>query len=389
MIGALTGFASSFAIVLAGLRAVGATPAEAASGLLALCLGQGILAIAFGLRFRMPISFAWSTPGAALLVTAGGPTRDYRAAVGAFLLCGVLIAVTGLWPRLARAMTSIPPPIASATLAGILLPICLAPVLASFRMPALALPAVLVWVLLWRLAPRWAVPGAVLAAIVAILLAAGPGWADGARLAPVLRFTPPTFDPLVLVSLGIPLYVVTMAGQNVPGMAVLANAGYRGVPARAILAGTGLGTAVTASLGGFALNLAAITAAMMAGPEAHPDAARRWVATVSGGLSYLLLGLAASLVTALVAAGPPILVTAVAGLALLGALVQAVLTALADADHRIVGIATLLVVASGVAVLGIGSAFWGLLVGGALLTVQRLGRGPSARGPESAGRSSR
>ncbi|MBI5161447.1 MAG: benzoate/H(+) symporter BenE family transporter [Micrococcales bacterium] len=385
VVGALAGFASSFALVLAGLRAVGATREEAASGLLALCLGQAIVALALTMRYRMPISVAWSTPGAALLVAARGTTGDYRSAVGAFLLCGVLLAITGAWPRLTRVMTSIPAPIASAMLAGILLPICLAPVIASFRMPLLALPAVLVWVVLWRLAPRWSTPGAVVAALVAILVAAGPTWADGATLVPTLRFTMPALDPLVVVGLGIPLYVVTMAGQNIPGFAVLTTFGYRAIPARAILVGTGIGTVATATFGGYAINLSALSAAIMAGPESHPDPARRWVATISSSVSYLLLGLAAGLVTALVAAGPPILVTAVAGLALLGALVQAITAALADAEHRIVAIATFLVVASGIALAGIGSAFWGLVVGGALLLVQRAGRrrGGAAPGAES------
>lgn len=383
VVGALTGFASSFAIVLAGLRAVGASPIEAASGLLALCVVQGLVAIGLTLRFRMPLNVAWSTPGAALLVAAAGSTHDYRAAVGAFLLCGILLAITGLWPWLARTMTSIPAPIASAMLAGILFPICLAPVTASFRMPLLAIPVVLVWVVLWRLAPRWAVPGAVVVAIVAILIAAGPDWADGARLAPVLTFTAPTVDPLVLVGLGIPLYVVTMAGQNIPGFAVLATFGYRDVPARAILAATGLGSVVAAPFGGYAMNLSALSAAIMVGPEAGPDRSRRWIATLTSGTTFLVLGLFASLVTALVAAGPPILVTAVAGLALLGALVQAIVTALSEADHRIVAIGTFLVVASGVAVAGIGSAFWGLVVGGVLYLVQRLGR-RRAHDPESA-----
>ncbi|MEO6115332.1 MAG: benzoate/H(+) symporter BenE family transporter, partial [Pseudolysinimonas sp.] len=161
IVASITGFASSFALLIAGLRAVGATEAEAASGLLVLCLFQGVLAIGLSLRFRMPLSFAWSTPGAALLVAAHKTTGDFHAAVGAFLLCGVLLLATGLWPWLARTMTRIPRPIASAMLAGILFPICLAPVEAAVQLPLLALPPIVVWLVLTRLAPRWAVAGAV------------------------------------------------------------------------------------------------------------------------------------------------------------------------------------------------------------------------------------
>ncbi|MFT4030440.1 MAG: benzoate/H(+) symporter BenE family transporter, partial [Protaetiibacter sp.] len=355
LVSAVTGFASSFALVVAGLKAVGASPDEAASGLLALCLLQGVLAIVLGVRYRMPLAIAWSTPGAALLVAAQATTGDYRAAVGAFLLCGVLLVLTGLWPALARAMTRIPKPIASAMLAGILFPICLAPVLAAVEMPALALPVVIVWLVLARLAPRWAVPAAVLTTVV-VVLASGEG-ADlaAASLWPRVTVTWPVLDPAVLVSLGVPLYVVTMAGQNVPGFAVLTTFGYSHPPARAILAGTGAATVAGAVFGGYTLNLAAITAAMVAGPDAHPDPGRRWVASVTGGVAYLVLGLGAGAATVLVSVTPPILITAVAGLALLGAFATAATGALEEPSTRVVAVVTFLVVASGVTVAGIGS----------------------------------
>ncbi|QNO36751.1 benzoate/H(+) symporter BenE family transporter [Protaetiibacter sp. SSC-01] len=364
VVGAVTGFASSFALVVAGLQAVGATPAEAASGLLALCILQGVLAIALGLRYRMPLAFAWSTPGAALLVAAQATTGDYRAAIGAFLLCGVLLVVTGLWPALARTMTRIPKPIASAMLAGILFPICLAPVLASVELPALALPIVGVWLVLARLAPRWAVAGAVLTTVV-VVIASGEG-ADlaSASLWPVVTVTWPTLDPAVLVSLGLPLYVVTMAGQNVPGFAVLTTFGYPHPPARAILTSTGAATMLGSVFGGYALNLAAITAALMAGPDAHPHRDRRWIASVTGGVAYLVIGLGAGAAAVLVGVTPPILITAVAGLALFGAFASAATAALEEPATRVVAVITFLVVASGVSIAGIGSAFWGLIVGG-------------------------
>ena len=369
VIGAVTGFASSFALAIAGLIAVGASPAEAASGLLALCLGQAALAIALSWRYRLPLSFAWSTPGAALLIAAEGTTGSYAAAIGAFLVCGLLIVLTGLWGALGRAMTRIPMPLAGAMLAGILFPICLAPVTAVIDEPLLAIPVVLVWLVLVRLAPRWAVPAAMLVAVVGIAITAtGSGMLD-ARLAPALVVTLPVLDPLVIVSLGVPLFIVTMAGQNVPGFAVLRTFRFEPVPARAILVASGGMTAAVAALGGYALNLAAITAALMAGPDAHSDPRRRWVAPVAGGVTYVLLGLAAGVATAVVAAAPPILIIAVAGLALLGALTTSLVSAFEAPETRLTAAATLIVVASGVVVAGIGSAFWGLVVGALVLFV--------------------
>ena len=381
IIGAITGFASSFALVIAGLQAVGATPAEAASGLLALCVFQAVIAIGLSVRYRIPISIAWSTPGAALLVAAKGLTDDFSAAVGAFLLCGVLLLITGLWPWLARAVTRIPRPIASAMLAGILLPICLAPVLASVGETWWqGLTVVLVWLVVVRFAPRWAVPAAVVATAVVVAISAGGNPLAGQSVVPAVHLVIPSLDAAVLVSLGIPLYVVTMAGQNVPGFAVLTTFGYTTAPARAIFITTGVGTVLSGLLGGHTLNLSAITAAMMAGPDAHPDRSRRWIAAVACGVSYIVIAAVASAATALVSVSPPVLVTAVAGLALFGALASAVTSALEDPDHRMVAVITFLVVASGISVAGIGSALWGLVVGGIVMLWfgWRRRRAPSA-----------
>ncbi len=385
VVGALTGFASSFALVIAGLIAVGASPAEAASGLLVLCIAQAVLAGLLSWRFRLPLSFAWSTPGAALLVAAEGTTGSYGAAIGAFVSCGILIVVSGLWPWLGRAMTRIPIPLAGAMLAGILFPICIAPVTAVIEQPLLAAPIVIVWLLLVRWLPRWAVPAAMLVAIIGVVISAGDEWMRGAQLAPVLTLTPPVLDPLVIVSLGVPLFIVTMAGQNVPGFAVLSTLGYRAAPARAVLVATGAATTVAAPFGGFALNLAALSAAIMAGTDSHPDPARRWVAPIAGGATYVLLGLGAGVATALVAAAPPILIIAVAGLALLGAFTTGVVSAFEAPETRLTAAVTLIVVASGVVVLGVGSAFWGLVIGALVMLVTRpkstVGATPTEESP--------
>ena len=365
-IAAISGFASSFALVIAGLVAVGASPAEASSGLLAVCLATAVVSTVAALWFRVPMAIAWSTPGAAVLLAAAGHGIRFSDAVGAFLVSAALVVVSGLWPALGRAITSIPKPLASALLAGVLFPICVAPITAVAQLPLLAGPIVVVWLILFRLAPRWAVPAAMLTAIVAVLASAGTDWLADAQIAPTLALVGPTFDPFTILSLGLPLFIVTMAGQNIPGFVVLTTNGYR-VGHRFPLVATGLGSAGAALFGGHAINLGAITAAIMAGDESHPDPAKRWTATLTNGLLYIPLGLGAGVAVALVGAAPAILITAVAGLAVLGALVTSIVGALEDPAHRITAIVTFLVVASGVVVAGIGSAFWGLVVGGIVM----------------------
>ena len=361
-VAAISGFASSFVIVIAGLHSVGATDAQASSGLFAVCIAIAVVSTAAALWLRVPLAIAWSTPGAAVLLAAAGGRTRFSDAVGAFVVSAALMVLSGLWRRLGRAIASIPRPLASAMLAGVLLPICLAPVKAVATLPQYAVPIVVVWLVLFRLAPRWAVPAAMLVAVVAILVAAGTGWIGGAAISPQLVFVAPTFDPFTILSVGLPLFVVTMAGQNVPGFAVMQTYGYV-APPRFSLVGQGLGSAGAALFGGHAINLGAITAAIMASPESSPDPSRRWIATLTNGLLYLPLGAAAGLATALIGAAPAILVTAVAGLAVLGALVSSIVTALEDVRHRIAAIVTFLVVASGVVVGGIGSALWGLIAG--------------------------
>ncbi|MFC4058554.1 benzoate/H(+) symporter BenE family transporter [Planomonospora corallina] len=369
---ALVGFASSFAVVLAGLRAVGADSGQAASGLLALCVAVGVTAVWLSLRLRMPVSVAWSTPGAALLASTGAVEGGFPAAVGAFAVCGVLITVAGLFPPLGRWIAAIPAPIAGAMLAGVLLDLCVAPVRALVEVPALAVPVVLVWALLSRLARVWAVPGALLAAVVAIALTGpGPGALD-AR--PVVELTAPAWSASAMVGIALPLFLVTMAAQNVPGMAVLAGYGYR-PPLGRVLAGTGLASVLAAPLGGHAVNLAAITAALAAGPDAGPDPGRRWIASVTAGISMVVLGVGAGLATALVLLSPPVLVEAVAGLALLGALASAITSAVADPERLQAAAVTFVVTASGVTLLGVGAAFWGLVAGG-LMTLLHRRRAP-------------
>ncbi|MEU4533783.1 benzoate/H(+) symporter BenE family transporter [Streptosporangium sp. NPDC023825] len=376
----VVGFASSFAVVLAGLRAVGADERQAASGLLALCVANGVVAVWLGLRQRIPIVVAWSTPGAALLVATGTVQGGFPVAVGAFAVSGLLLTAAGLFPVLGRWIAAIPTPIAGAMLAGVLLDLCVAPVRALAEIPLTAGPVVLTWALLSRFARRWAIPVALLVAVVAIALT-GPGL-GAVDMRPVLEVTAPSWSAQAMVGIALPLFLVTMASQNVPGMAVLAGYGYR-PPLRGILVSTGLASTLGAPLGGHAVNLAAISAALSAGPDADPDPARRWIASVASGVSMIVLGIGSGLATALVLLSPPLLVEAVAGLALLGALVSAVVSAVADPEGREAAVVTFVVTASGLTLLGVGAAFWGLVAGGLMTLLHR--RGKSARTPADEG----
>ena len=286
---ALVGFTSSFAVVLAGLRAVGATPDQAASGLLALCVTQAVGILWLTTRHRTPLTLAWSTPGAALLVSTGAVAGGWPAAVGAFCVVGGLVLLTALWPRLGDLVAAIPTPIAQAMLAGVLLTLCLAPVRAVVATPLLVAPVIVTWLVLLRVSPRWAAPAALAVTLAIVGYEAVHGgtlaWSDAV---PRLDLTAPTLSWQAVVGLAVPLYVVTMASQNVPGVAVMASFGYR-VPWRETMTVTGLATLAGATAGGHAINLAAISAALAAGPEAHPDPRRRWVAAHTAGWAYLVL----------------------------------------------------------------------------------------------------
>ena len=371
VVAAVVGFSSSFVVVLAGLVAVGATPAQAASGLVALCVAQALGMLWLALRHRTPVSLAWSTPGAALLVTTGTVQGGWPAAVGAFALTGVLVVLTGLVPRLGDLVAAIPVPLARAMLAGVLLPLCVQPVLALADSPLLVGPVVLAWLVLVRPAPRWAVPASLAVALVVVVVEAGDTVA-AQDLLPTLSLTLPAWSTSAALGIALPLYVVTMASQNVPGVAVMATFGYR-VPWRESLGVTGLGTLLAAPFGGHAVNLAAITAALMAGPAAGADRARRWQASVAASLTYLLLAAAAGALTTLVAAAPDGVVQSAAGLALLGTLAASLGDALAEEHERLPAAACLVVAASGVTVLGIGAAFWALVAGLVLRWVLRTG----------------
>ena len=295
----------------------------------------------------------------------------------------MLIVLTGLVPALGDLIARIPTSLARAMLAGVLLPICLEPVTGLADSPAYVGPVVLAWVVMHRISRRWAVPVSLVVALVVVVVSAGSSVSSG-DLVPTLTWTTPHWTVAAVVSIAIPLYIVTMASQNVPGVAVMSSYGYQ-VPWRETMTVTGIGTLVGAPFGGHAINLAAITAAMTAGPMAGPDRNRRWTAVVAAAATYLVLALACGALTALVAAAPGDVMQAAAGLALLGTLAASLAGALADEDGREAAVVCFVVAASGVSILGVGAAFWALLAGLVLRPLLR----PASAGRDAEGQPGR
>ena len=366
----LVGFTSSVVIVFQAAAAFGATPAQAASWIWALGLGMGLTSLALSVWYRQPVLTAWSTPGAALLATAGAGV-PMAEGVGAFMLCALLITLAGATGWFARVMNRIPQALAAALLAGVLARFAFDAFAAMQREFALVFCMFAVFLLGRRLWPRYAVPGVLLAGVAVAafkgqLHFGGVQW----QLAwPV--FTAPVFTLQAAIGIALPLFVVTMASQNLPGVAAQRAAGYD-TPVSPVLTTTGLATLVLAPFGGYALNLAAITAAICMGREAHEDPARRWWASAAAGAFYIAVGLMGTAVVGLLSAFPRELVLAVAGLALLGTIGGGLSLALKDDTQREAALITFVVTASGLTLWGVGAAFWGVVAGGLALAVQRL-----------------
>jgi benzoate membrane transport protein len=369
----LVGFTSSVAIVFQAAQAFGATPELITSWMWALGLGMGLCSVIPSLILKKPVMVAWSTPGAAVLATAGLAGGFTMAqAVGAFMACAVLIILSGATGLFERVMNRIPMAIASALLAGVLARFGLQ----AFAAAQTALPLVVLMLLAYllgrRFLPRYAVPLTLLVA-VAWVVVRGQFNAGALTLQwAVPVFTAPEFTFGAFVSLALPLFIVTMASQNLPGVAAIRAAGYD-MPISKIITMTGVVTLVLAPFGGFALNLSAITAAICMGEEAHADKGKRYTAAVTCGLIYIAIGLVGAAVTGLLLAFPKELVLAIAGLALLGSIGGGLHAALKDDAHREAALITFLVTLSGVVIAGIGSAFWGVVAGALALFVQQYG----------------
>ncbi len=370
----LVGFTSSVAIVFQAAQAFHATPGQVTSWIWALGLGMGLCSLVPSLLLRMPVMIAWSTPGAAVLATAGlAGGFSMGEAIGAFMVSAVLITLCGVTGWFERIMNRIPMEIAAGLLAGVLARFGIQ----AFTAAQTALPLVLLMLATYllgrRLLPRYAVVLTLAVGIAWVALRGQMAWSAVQLELAAPVWTTPEFSLAATVSLAIPLFVVTMASQNLPGVAVIRASGYP-LPISRLLTLSGLGTLVLAPFGAFALNFSAITAAMCMGPEAHEDRARRYTAAVSCGAIYVVIGLFGAVITGLLTAFPSELVVAIAGLALLGTIGNGLATALREEGHREAALITFLVTLSGVVVAGVGSAFWGVVAGSLALFVQQYGR---------------
>jgi benzoate membrane transport protein len=369
LVATVAGVGGTLPVVLAAAQAAGATPAEASSWVSGLAIATAATALFLSVRYRMPIITAWSTPGAALIAsTAGVP--GLRVAIGAFVLSAVLILLTAAIRPLGRLIEKIPASIAAAMLAGILLRLVIAMVEQVPHAPLLVLPLIALFLI-----ARGFVPA--LASLVVLAAGAMLAWSLGlVKPVPPLGLTTlvveaPAWDLATLIGLGLPLYLVTMASQNLPGFAVLRASGYQ-PPTQPVLAVTGFASLVTAFLGAHTSNLAAISAALCTGPDAHPDPAKRWMTGPFYALWWGLIALFGSSLVGLFGALPPALLATVAGLALLGSMASAMGSALGADQDRLAAAGTLAVTASGVSLAGVGSAFWGLVFGLLILGLDRV-----------------
>ena len=360
-VASITGQAASTGVVLAALSALGATQSQIVSVVFMMLLLYGTLSIVLSWRYKMPISIVWSTPGAALLVSAGGLGFGFETAVGAFIVASVLIALTGLWPALGKLVTSIPKPIASAMLAGVIFSFCIAPFSAAGQYPLVVMPAIVVWLVLYKLAQVWATPIAmiVLFGLTAIELNISIAVED---ILPAAQLVAPQFSLVAIISIGIPLYLVTMASQNIPGIAIMKSYGFE-VPFKPVMLATGIGSLLVNFFGGFVTNLAAITAALNANEQAHKDAGKRWIASASGGVVYLLLALTAGASISFVIQAPREIILAAAGLALFSTMIGALSSIVEDPELRLPAVLAFLVASSGFTAYSIGPAFWALVAG--------------------------
>lgn len=360
----LVGYASSVAIIFQAANAFNATPTQLSSWMWALGIGMGLCTLIPSVVLKQPIICAWSTPGAAMLATASvaGAPFDMPHAVGAFMVCAALILLSGITGVFEKLMHRIPVAIASALLAGVLARFGINAFGAAQIDLALVLLMLASYLACKRFVPRYTIPITLLLATLWVL-------AHGQLNTAALRFdlalpefVMPAFSWTATISLALPLFIVTMASQNLPGVAAIQAAGYP-APLSKMMSLTGAMTLILAPFGAFALNLAAITAAICMSPDAHDDKTKRYTAGISAGIFYMIVGVFGTVVASLLIAFPKPLIACIAGLALLGTIGNALLVALQTDKHREAGLITFLVVMSGITLCGIGAAFWGVVAG--------------------------
>ena len=363
----LVGFTSTGALVFQAALSLGATQAQVNSWMWALGIGMGLACIIPSLIYKKPVVAAWSTPGAALIATSAAGVSMHEA-IGAFVVCAALIIMAGATKAFERLMNRIPMAIASAMLAGVLLRFGLETFSSIKSAPALVIAMFAAHLLGRRFWPRYGVVGVLLVGVLISAYAGSLKWSAVSVEWATPVWVTPAFSLSAIVGLGLPLFMVTMASQNMPGVAVMRAAGYE-TPVSPVITTTGIINILLAPFGAFALNLAAITAAIAMGPEAHEDKDKRYTAAVMAGVFYVLIGLFGAVVGGLFAAFPRELIVALAGLALMSTIANGLAGALRDEINREAAIITFLVTASGMSIYGIGSAFWGLVAGVAATVV--------------------
>jgi len=363
----LTGYTSSLVLMFQAGQAAGLSSAQIASWIWALSIGMAICSVGLSMRYRTPVVIAWSTPGAALLISSL-PGVPYAEAIGAFIFASLLIALCGLTGSFERLMRKVPASLAAALLAGVLFNIGSEIFRAVEVQPLLVLAMFFSYLLAKRLAPRYAVLTALL---VGCALSAVLGLLDFGQLSlqvAVPVWTTPSLSIASIFSIGIPLFVIAMASQNMPGLAVLRAEGYQ-VPASPLISVTGIASVMLAPFGSHGIHLAAITMAICSGPEAHPDPARRYTAAVWCGVFYGVAGIFGATLAALFASFPAALVLSIAALALLGSIGSGLTQAMQQPNERDAALITFMVTASGLTLFGIGAALWGLIAGGLTLAI--------------------
>ncbi len=370
-IAALVGFGGTLAIVIAAAQAVGASEGQTSSWVAAACLAKAASSLFLSVRYRMPIVAAWTTAGTALIAATHGVTMP--AAVGAFILAAVLIMLTGALKPVESLVARIPMPIASAMLAGVLFQFVIALFKGAQTLPVLVLPLLVVFAVVRLINPMWAVLSVLLAGVsLTFILGLNGALPQGLSLSH-LEYVTPSFEPAVLIGLALPLYLVTMASQNLPGLAVLRADGYD-PPARAAFAVTGFFAFLSAFFGAATTNLSAITAAICTGPDAHPDPKERWIGGVFYAGWWILLAAIGASSVQFFAAMPAALIATVAGTALFGSLASSLAQGLSAERTRFAALTTFAVSASGITFFGIGAAFWGLLAGLAVIGLDGAAR---------------
>jgi benzoate membrane transport protein len=369
LIAALVGFGGTIALVVQAMRNLGASGDQTGSAVTALCLGIAVAGAALSWRLRMPVVLAWSTPGAALLAAAA-PGLSWPVAIGIFLSAALMMILLGIVPMLGRLAERIPASIASAMLAGVLLPFCLKLFGLGAIDPLLVALLVTVFAVARQRWPLYALLLALAAGMALTLLRGNIGSLPPGATFGTLLPAAPVFDVRAILSVGVPLFLVTLVSQNLPGLVVLRSAGYA-PPPRPLIVGSALAWLAAAPFGAHGLNLAAITAAICTAGEAHPDRAKRWTVGMLYAAFYLLLAIFSPLLVRLFLALPPTVIAALTGIALIPALLGAIEAMMAAKSDRDPAILTFLATGSGLTLFGLGSAFWGLVVGFLTLAASR------------------